>query len=115
VQDEVIKLRRRGLLRFQLGEGEGAAGLTVDAFLFFNEVAVIQQRFRDGTGAELPHYIDLLRRYGAPPDVTATEAVDVINAVVDHVAAEKKSTETPPCSAGATASTAGGSSPGSGA
>jgi len=99
-----------GLLRLDL---RGTL-FEIDEYIFHSEGVCIYQQYADGTGAELPHLVDLCRKYGSPPDTTAKEAILIWNEVCKRVAAEKKDGDPTPSSPGTTGSTPGPSPPASG-
>lgn len=86
----VEKIPRKGWVRFQLGDDEDAA-FEVDLFLAYNAWRTVHQEYADDDGSELPHYQELVKSWGGPADVTAAEAVAVVDRLAELVEAEKKS------------------------
>lgn len=102
------KIERGGIIPFQIGDSKV---FEVDAILFHNEVVAITEKYDAGDAGDVPEFIDLVRKWGGPDDVTAYEAIAVIDRVMEYVGAVKKKRGTPPSSASPTDSTAGPTTP----
>ena len=111
MSDKTIQTRRRGALKFQIGDTEP---FFVDAALFWNECVKRAQAYEDGSGELLNDYIDLLVKAGAPKDITGVEADAVANAISEFLTLEKKTAKSAASSPSPTDSTASESTPTSG-
>ncbi len=74
----VVQIPALGSQRFQIRETNP---FLIDVVKFHNSRVQIDEEHRDGTGAEVDHYIELVRKVGGPDDVTGAEAIAVVNKV----------------------------------